>query len=64
MMTFKSGIFLLGSCVAAIASVGCIFELSYGEPELGTLATGSILAASIPLGCLLFYAAVRSAKTN
>ena len=64
MMTPKSGVFLLSSCIAAIAAVGSIFELSSGNPQLGPLVTGIILAASIPLTVLLFYAAVRDAKAN
>lgn len=63
-MTPKSGVFLSGSCVAAIAAVGSIFELSSGMPELGTLTTGVILAITIPLTGILFYAAVRDAKAN
>ncbi|HIK16613.1 MAG TPA: hypothetical protein IGS53_15205 [Leptolyngbyaceae cyanobacterium M33_DOE_097] len=64
MLTPKSGLFLMGSCVAAIAAVGCIFELSSGQPDLGTLPTGGILVASIPLGVGLFLAAVRDARAN
>ena len=50
--------------MAAIAAVGSIFELSSGNPELGTLVTGIILAASVPLTGLFFYAAVRDARAN
>nr|WP_199291943.1 MULTISPECIES: hypothetical protein [unclassified Coleofasciculus] len=64
MMTPKSGVFLLGSCVAAIAAVGSIFELASGNPDLGNLPTGIILAASIPLVGFLFYAAVREANSH
>ncbi|MCU0537652.1 MAG: hypothetical protein MUD14_27515 [Hydrococcus sp. Prado102] len=64
MMTPKSGVFLLGSCIAAIAGVGSVFELSSGVPELGNLATGIILAASIPLTGLCFWAAVQDARAN
>jgi len=60
----KVGLLLLGSCVAAIAAVGSIFELSSGEPQLGSLVTGIILAASIPLTGFLFYAAVQDANAN
>ncbi|HEY9694451.1 MAG TPA: hypothetical protein V6D15_19790 [Oculatellaceae cyanobacterium] len=60
----KSGFLLLGSCVAAIAAVGSVFELSSGEPELGSLVTSIILAASIPLSAFFFYAAVRNANAN
>jgi hypothetical protein len=61
--TPKTAVFLLGSCVAGIAAVGSIFELSSGEPQLGTIVTWAILVASIPVGGLLFYAAVRSANS-
>lgn len=63
-MTPKSGLFLAGSCVAAIAAVGSIFELSSGNPQLGSLLTAIILTASIPLTGLFFYAAVRDARAN
>lgn len=63
-MTPKSGVLLLGSCVTAIAAVGSVFELSSGHPELGSLTTGVILAASIPLTVLLFLAAVADTKAN
>lgn len=62
--TPKSGLFLGASCVAAIAAVGSIFELSSGQPELGSLVTSVILGLSLPLGGLCFYAAVRSANAN
>ncbi len=63
-MTPKSGVFLLGSCVAAIAAVGSVFEISSGTPELGNLTTGVILVASIPLSGVLFWAAVADTKAN
>ncbi|NJL82345.1 MAG: hypothetical protein HC890_04145 [Chloroflexaceae bacterium] len=63
-MTPKSGVFLLGSCVAAIAAVGSIFELGSGNPDLGSLTTGAILAASVPLTGLLFWAAVVDTRAN
>ncbi|MBE9011963.1 hypothetical protein IQ250_17320 [Pseudanabaenaceae cyanobacterium LEGE 13415] len=63
-MTPKSGLFLGGSCVAAIAAVGCVFELSSGNPEYGTLATGIILAISAPLTVICFLAAVADARAN
>ncbi len=52
------------SCVAAIAAVGSIFELSSGDPQLGSSLTTLILALSIPLGIFLFWAAVQDAKAN
>ncbi|NCR38432.1 MAG: hypothetical protein GPJ21_00450 [Microcystis aeruginosa W13-11] len=63
-MTPKSGVLLLLSCIAAIASVGCVFEISSGEPDLGNTTTGLILAASIPLTALLFWAAVKDTRAN
>ena len=63
-MTPKSGICLLLCCITAIAAVGSVFELSSGSPELGTMVTGSILAASIPLTVILFWIAVQDTKAN
>lgn len=63
-MTPKSGVLLMGSCIAAIASVGSIFELSSGTPELGNMTTGIILAASIPLTALCFWAAVQDTRSH
>jgi len=62
--TPKSSLLLAGSCITAIAAVGSIFELSSGTPQLGSLVTGIILALSIPLTGLLFYAAVQDANAN
>ncbi|GGA24218.1 MULTISPECIES: hypothetical protein [unclassified Okeania] len=62
--TPKSTLLLGGCCIAAIAAVGSIFELSSGEPELGGLVTGIILSLSIPLATLLFYLAIQDAKAN
>ncbi|GAC1497653.1 MAG: hypothetical protein NVS2B14_11650 [Chamaesiphon sp.] len=59
----KSGLLLLGSCIAAIAAIGSIFELTSGKPDLGNLVTGIILATSIPLAGFFFYAAVRNANS-
>lgn len=63
-MTPKSGLFLAGSCITAIAAVGSIFELGSGQPDLGTEITAIILAISIPLTGLFFVAAVRDARAN
>jgi hypothetical protein len=63
-VTPKSGLLLMSSCVAAIAAVGSIFELSSGDPQLGSLVTGIILALAIPLTGVLFYAAIRVAKAE
>jgi len=64
MMTPKSGILLLLSCVAAIAAVGCVFELSSGQPELGSTTTTAILLGSIPLTAIFFWIAVQDTRAN
>jgi hypothetical protein len=63
-VTPKSGLFLAGSCVAAIAAVGSIFELSSGSPDWGSGPTTLILGICVPLVGLLFYAAVKDANAN
>jgi hypothetical protein len=64
MMTPKSGLFLAGTCIAAIAAVGSIFELSSGQPDYGVVPTAVVLTLSIPLAIVLFLAAVKDAKAN
>jgi heme A synthase len=63
-ITPKSGLLLALCCITAIAGVGSVFELSSGEPDLGNLTTSIILAASIPLTGVLFWAAVQDTKAN
>ena len=63
-MTPKSGVFLGGSCIAAIAAVGSIFELSSGIPQLGNALTGVILAVCVPLTVVFFLAAVKDTRAN
>jgi hypothetical protein len=62
--TPKSGLLLALCCITAIAAVGSIFELSSGQAQLGNLVTGIILALSIPLTGIFFYAAVQDARAN
>lgn len=64
MMTPKSGLFLAGTCIAAIAGVGSVFELAYGEPDMGVMPTSIVLALSIPVTVILFLAAVKDTKAN
>jgi hypothetical protein len=52
------------SCVAAIAAVGSVFELSYGHPRYGVLMTSIILSGSIPLTGAALWAAVKDARAN
>ncbi|NEP19096.1 MAG: hypothetical protein F6J97_19725 [Leptolyngbya sp. SIO4C1] len=63
-MTPKSGVFLAGTCIAAIAGVGSVFELSSGQPDLGVGVTSAILALSIPVTVGLFLAAVKDTRAN
>lgn len=63
-MTPKSGVFLLLCCITAIAGVGSAFELTSGNPDLGSTNTTIILIASIPLTVLLFIAAVKDTKAS
>ena len=51
-----AGIFLAVACLLGIASTGSIFELSYGDPDLGIKTTSWILAISVPgtIASLLF----------
>jgi hypothetical protein len=63
-VTPKSSLLLGGSCVAAIAAVGSVFELSSGSPDWGTVPTTIILGLCLPLVAVLFYAAVKDAKAN
>ncbi len=63
-MTPKSGVFLLLCCITAIAGVGSAFELTSGNPDLGSTNTTIILIASIPLTILLFIAAVKDTKAS
>ena len=63
-MSPTSGVFLLGSCIAAVAARGSVFELSSGTPDLGNLNTSIILALSIPVTVLFFVVAVKDTRAN
>ena len=64
MWTPKSGLFLLGSCLAAISAVAAIFELSSGDPDWGTGPTSLLIGLAVPVGIAFFYAAVQDARAN
>ena len=64
LLTPKSGLLLLISCVAAIAAVGSVFELSYGDPRYGVMVTSAILSASVPLTGLALWLAIQDARAN
>lgn len=63
-MTPKSGALLAVACIAAVAAVGCVFELTSGTPDLGGTTTWAILLASIPLTVFSFLAAVQDTRAN
>jgi len=63
-VTPKSGLFLAGTCITAIAAVGSVFELAYGEPDLGVVPTSVVLALSIPITVVFFMAAVKDTREN
>ena len=43
-----AGLFLALACLLGIASTGSVFELAYGDPDLGLQATRWILGLSLP----------------
>lgn len=63
-MYVKAQLFLGMSVIAAIAFVGCIFEITSGEPKWGTMPTVSILGLSLPLTIWAFLQAVKLAKAS
>ncbi|TGG82407.1 MAG: hypothetical protein ERJ67_03220 [Aphanocapsa feldmannii 277cV] len=59
-----AGLLLALSCLLGIAATGSVFELAYGDPDLGVGATGAILAVSLP-GCVIaLVAAVRRNRSD
>lgn len=60
----KSGVLLALSCIAAIACVGCVFELSSGDPTYGMTTTIGILALSLPVSVWSFIEAAKAAKAG
>ena len=57
-----AGLFLALACVLGIAATGSIFELAYGDPDLGGTTTGLILAASLPACVISLVLAIRINK--
>lgn len=57
-----AGVLLGASSVLAIATVGCVFELSSGHPQYGVPATAAILVGSGPGFVALFAAAIRKGQ--
>ncbi len=57
-----AGVLLAVSSVLAIASIGCVFELTSGHPQLGNTLTMAILLVSFPGFIGLYYAALQKGK--
>lgn len=54
-----AGLFLALACVLGIATTGSVFELAYGDPDLGVFTTRAILAACLPGTVLTLLIAIR-----
>ena len=54
--------FLALACLLGIAATGSVFELAYGDPDLGVTATRWILGASIPGTLVALLVAIRINK--
>ncbi len=57
-----AGVFLALACLLGIASTGSVFELAYGEPDLGVQTTGWILGLSLPGTLVALVLAIRINK--
>ncbi|MFO7630359.1 MAG: hypothetical protein R6W06_12760 [Prochlorococcaceae cyanobacterium] len=57
-----AGLFLALACVLGIAATGSVFELAYGDPNLGVITTRWILAACLPGTLLSLLLAIRINK--
>ena len=57
-----AGLFLALSCVFGIASTGCVFEIAYGDPDLGVKVTSWILALAAPATVGTLLVAIRLNK--
>ncbi len=59
-----AGLFLALACLLGIAATGSIFELAYGDPDLGVQTTRWILAASLPGTLLTLLVAIRISRPS
>ena len=57
-----AGLFLALACVLGIAATGSVFELAYGDPDLGVTLTGLILGLSLPGTAISLLVAIRLNK--
>ena len=54
-----AGLFLALACVLGIAATGSVFELAYGDPDLGVTTTRLILGACLPGTVVALVLAIR-----
>jgi hypothetical protein len=57
-----AGLFLALACLLGIASTGSVFELAYGDPDLGVSTTRWILGLSVPGTVAALVLAIRINK--
>ena len=57
-----AGLFLALACVLGIAATGSVFELAYGDPELGVNTTSTILGLALPGTLISLLVAIRINK--
>jgi len=57
-----AGLMLALACVLGIAATGCVFELAYGDPDLGLATTRMILGLSLPGTLAALVLAIRINK--
>jgi hypothetical protein len=57
-----AGVFLALACVLGIAATGSVFELAYGDPDLGVATTRWILGLSAPSTLAALLVAIRLNK--
>ena len=54
-----AGVFLGVACVLGIAATGSVFELAYGDPDLGVTTTRAILGVCLPGTVVALLVAIR-----
>ncbi|MBM5825562.1 MAG: hypothetical protein FJ054_09420 [Cyanobacteria bacterium M_surface_10_m2_119] len=57
-----AGLFLALACLLGIAATGSVFELAYGEPDLGVATTRWILGLCLPGTVASLVVAIRINK--
>jgi hypothetical protein len=57
-----AGLFLALACLLGIAATGSVFELAYGEPDLGVATTRWILGLCLPGTVASLLVAIRINK--